>query len=229
MTALIPTNHIGPNNVDRNGCTLTSKLQLCEARTLVSVIETLQQTQYSLNSRSKLWDELHEISPKPRHRVTVKETYTFRPKKEAYVEPDIGIGENLPRERHNDGGRSKDYEVSHENPALNTAKHIHRTSSNADKLRQSPDKNFTYRYASPQYGKSRHNDTLYYDVPQHRISRHNVTDDDHAYYQSDWLREESHENIDGYVDRASLQAYSPSDSSSILYQRACKYLWKCKT
>jgi len=69
-----------------------------------------------------------------------------------------------------------------------------------------------------------YDNNAYYDVPHHRMSRHSATDEDHSYYQNDWLRNEAVDIRDVCVDTGSqrcCQANNGSDSSSILYQRAC--------
>jgi len=44
----------------------------------------------------------------------VTETYTYRPKREAYVESEVGIGEYQRREHTGVSQRVNEYEVSHQ-------------------------------------------------------------------------------------------------------------------
>ena len=89
------------------------------------------------------------------------------------------------------------------------------------------------QYETTWHRSNRYDDSSYYDAPQHRVSRHNATDQDLAYYQSDWLNDEPYDSRDEYIDDTHSQGYRraifESDTSSVQYQRACMLLQICTT
>ena len=89
-----------------------------------------------------------------------------------------------------------------------------------------------YPFETPQYNSSRYDTNSYYDIPQHRVSRHNVTDEDHAYYQTDWLNNKPDDSRDKDVNDTHFprnrRASTGSNTSSVQFLRACKRCVKGK-